>query len=155
MVAEAANAVRTRYAGYVVCHRIAVVRNCLIPLLHSVCAAIAQPVALGSSITHSQVICGSLSLQNYSCDTYFPPLQGRMDAARALFHDASKTQFVIVTIPTLMAAAESARLAASLRAEGIPLDTLIVNQVGGQRANGQQDISMYVCTLCSLQVCFC
>jgi anion-transporting ArsA/GET3 family ATPase len=53
-----------------------------------------------------------------------------MDAARALFHDADKTQFVIVTIPTLMAAAESARLASSLRQEGIPLETLIVNQVG-------------------------
>jgi anion-transporting ArsA/GET3 family ATPase len=57
-------------------------------------------------------------------------LQGRMDAARALFHDAEKTQFVIVTIPTLMAAAESARLARSLRQEGIPIETLIVNQVG-------------------------
>lgn len=57
------------------------------------------------------------------------PLQTRMDAARNLFHDASKTQFIIVTIPTLMAAAESARLAGSLRSEGIPLETLIVNQV--------------------------
>eukprot|EP00775_Hariotina_reticulata_P006182 gene6182-6420_t len=56
-------------------------------------------------------------------------LRGRMDAARALFHDADKTQFIIVTIPTLMAAAESARLAASLRSEGIPLDTIVINQV--------------------------
>lgn len=56
-------------------------------------------------------------------------LRTRMDAARALFHDASKTQFIIVTIPTSMAAAESARLAASLRTEGIPLETLVVNQV--------------------------
>lgn len=54
-----------------------------------------------------------------------------MDAARALFHDKDRSQFVIVTIPTLMAAAESARLAASLRQEGIPLETLVVNQVGG------------------------
>jgi anion-transporting ArsA/GET3 family ATPase len=61
------------------------------------------------------------------CDAHL--LQGRMDAARALFHDAEKTQFVIVTIPTLMAAAESARLARSLRQEGIPIETLIVNQV--------------------------
>ncbi|WIA41439.1 hypothetical protein OEZ86_005019 [Tetradesmus obliquus] len=61
-------------------------------------------------------------------------LRGRMDAARALFHDAEKTQFVIVTIPTLMAAAESARLARSLRQEGIPLETLIVNQVVREEA---------------------
>jgi anion-transporting ArsA/GET3 family ATPase len=65
-------------------------------------------------------------------------LQGRMDAARALFHDAEKTQFVIVTIPTLMAAAESARLAKSLRQEGIPIETLIVNQV----CKGLQDTQM-------------
>lgn len=52
-----------------------------------------------------------------------------MDAARVLFHDPSRSQFVIVTIPTLMAAAESARLAASLRSEGIPLATLVINQV--------------------------
>ena len=45
-------------------------------------------------------------------------LRARMDAARALFHDADSTQFVIVTVPTVMAAAESARLAGSLRAEG-------------------------------------
>ncbi|WIA21141.1 hypothetical protein OEZ85_005452 [Tetradesmus obliquus] len=61
-------------------------------------------------------------------------LRGRMDAARALFHDAEQTQFVIVTIPTLMAAAESARLARSLRQEGIPLETLIVNQVVREEA---------------------
>jgi anion-transporting ArsA/GET3 family ATPase len=53
-----------------------------------------------------------------------------MDAARDLFHDKDRSQFIIVTIPTLMAAAESARLAASLRQEGIPLETLVVNQVG-------------------------
>jgi arsenite-transporting ATPase len=53
-----------------------------------------------------------------------------MDAARDLFHDKERSQFIIVTIPTLMAAAESARLAASLRQEGIPLETLVVNQVG-------------------------
>lgn len=56
-------------------------------------------------------------------------MQKRMDAARDLFHDKDRSQFIIVTIPTLMAAAESARLAASLRQEGIPLETLVVNQV--------------------------
>ena len=58
-------------------------------------------------------------------------LRGRMEEARALFRDSSRNRFVIVTIPTVMAAAESARLAASLRQEGIPINTLVVNQVGG------------------------
>ncbi|KAF8054880.1 ARSA1 [Scenedesmus sp. PABB004] len=61
-------------------------------------------------------------------------LRSRMDAARALFHDPGRSQFVVVTIPTVMAAAESARLAGSLRAEGIPLHTLIVNQVVSEEA---------------------
>jgi arsenite-transporting ATPase len=52
-----------------------------------------------------------------------------MEAARALFHDASCMRFAVVNIPTAMAAAESARLAASLRAEGIPVTTMVVNQV--------------------------
>ena len=40
--------------------------------------------------------------------------QARMEETRALFRDAEATQFVIVTIPTAMAAAESARLAKAL-----------------------------------------
>jgi arsenite-transporting ATPase len=55
--------------------------------------------------------------------------QGSMAAARDLFRDAATTQFVIVTIPTAMAAAESARLAAALAAEHVPVRTLVVNQV--------------------------
>lgn len=54
-----------------------------------------------------------------------------MEEARALFHDASCMRFCVVTIPTVMAAAESARLAGSLREEGIPLNTIVINQVGG------------------------
>ena len=37
-----------------------------------------------------------------------------MEETRALFRDPEATQFVIVTIPTAMAAAESARLAKAL-----------------------------------------
>ncbi|KAI8464936.1 MAG: ArsAB family transporter: arsenite [Monoraphidium minutum] len=55
-------------------------------------------------------------------------LRDRMEEARALFHDASCMRFVVVTIPTVMAAAESARLAGSLVEEGIPLNTVVVNQ---------------------------
>ena len=40
-----------------------------------------------------------------------------MEEARALFRNADATQFVIVTIPTAMAAAESVRLAKALLQE--------------------------------------
>lgn len=54
-----------------------------------------------------------------------------MEEAKALFRNQQSTEFVIVTIPTVMATAESCRLAAALRQENIPLRTIIVNQVGG------------------------
>lgn len=38
-------------------------------------------------------------------------MQERMEEARALFRNKETTEFVIVTIPTAMAAAESGRLA--------------------------------------------
>ena len=52
-----------------------------------------------------------------------------MEEARALFRDPDTTEFVIVTIPTVMAAAESARLAKALRAESVPVHTILINQV--------------------------
>lgn len=55
-------------------------------------------------------------------------LKSRMEEARALFRNKQTTQFIIVTIPTVMAVAESCRLAGSLKAEGVPVNTLVVNQ---------------------------
>ena len=54
-----------------------------------------------------------------------------MEEARALFRDPNTTEFIIVTIPTVMAAAESARLAKALRAESVPVNTILINQVKG------------------------
>ena len=56
-------------------------------------------------------------------------LRASMDGARALFRCADTTSFVIVSIPTVMAAAESGRLARALAAEAVPVGGLIVNQV--------------------------
>lgn len=53
----------------------------------------------------------------------------RLALAKALFHDSERMQFIIVTIPTEMAAAESERLAGSLQKQGVPLTTMVVNQV--------------------------
>ena len=54
--------------------------------------------------------------------------QARMEQARAVFRDADATEFVVVTIPTVMAAAESVRLVAALRKEQVPVHALLVNQ---------------------------
>ena len=56
-------------------------------------------------------------------------MQGAMEEARQLFRDESKTEFIIVTIPTVMAMAESDRLAASLKLEQVPVKRIVVNQM--------------------------
>jgi arsenite/tail-anchored protein-transporting ATPase len=55
-----------------------------------------------------------------------------MAEAKSLFRDEENTQFVIVTIPTMMAAAESVRLAKALQKEHVPVKTMIINQVIGE-----------------------
>ncbi|CAN1339346.1 ATPase GET3B [Linum perenne] len=56
-------------------------------------------------------------------------LRGRMIKVRELFRDEDSTEFVIVTIPTVMAVSESSRLRASLEKENVPVKRLIVNQI--------------------------
>uniref|UniRef100_A0A2P2KMS3 ATPase ASNA1 homolog 2 n=1 Tax=Rhizophora mucronata TaxID=61149 RepID=A0A2P2KMS3_RHIMU len=56
-------------------------------------------------------------------------LRDRMLKVRELFRDTESTEFVIVTIPTVMAVSESSRLCASLRKENVPVKRLIVNQI--------------------------
>lgn len=56
-------------------------------------------------------------------------LRERMIKVRELFRDTESTEFVIVTIPTVMAISESSRLCASLKKEHVPVKRLIVNQV--------------------------
>lgn len=56
-------------------------------------------------------------------------LRERMVQVRELFRDTEATEFVIVTIPTVMAISESTRLCASLKKESVPVKRLIVNQL--------------------------
>lgn len=56
-------------------------------------------------------------------------LRSRMLMVRDIFRDKKSTEFVIVTIPTVMAISESSRLCTSLEKEDVPVKRLIVNQV--------------------------
>ncbi|GAA0151604.1 transporter [Lithospermum erythrorhizon] len=56
-------------------------------------------------------------------------LRERMAKVRDLFHDSEVMEFVIVTIPTVMAINESSRLCASLKKGSVPVRRLIVNQI--------------------------
>ncbi|XP_015581020.1 ATPase GET3B [Ricinus communis] len=63
-------------------------------------------------------------------------LRERMARIRDLFRNANTTEFVIVTIPTVMAVNESSRLHASLRKETVPVRRLVINQVLPPSASG-------------------
>jgi arsenite-transporting ATPase len=63
--------------------------------------------------------------------TKLEKLQVQVRAARDLFRDAKQTEFVIATVPTVLGVSESARLAATLREEGVPCKRIVVNQVCG------------------------
>ncbi|KAL3354628.1 hypothetical protein AABB24_019002 [Solanum stoloniferum] len=56
-------------------------------------------------------------------------LRERMAKVRDLFRDSETTEFIIVTIPTVMAINESSRLCASLKKETVSVRKLIVNQI--------------------------
>ncbi|XP_077221723.1 ATPase GET3B-like isoform X1 [Tasmannia lanceolata] len=56
-------------------------------------------------------------------------LRERMAKVRDLFRDTDSTEFVIVTIPTVMAVSESSRLRAALKKENVPVERLIINQI--------------------------
>ena len=56
-------------------------------------------------------------------------LQTNVARVKATLTDPSKTQFVVVTIPTSLAVAESKRLVTSLRGEGIRVSTILCNQI--------------------------
>lgn len=56
-------------------------------------------------------------------------LRERMVKVRELFRDTESTEFIIVTIPTVMAISESSRLHSSLQKESVPVRRLVVNQV--------------------------
>lgn len=50
-----------------------------------------------------------------------------MEQARDLFRNKDTTEFVIVSIPTVMAMAESERLAAALQKEHVPVKVCAYN----------------------------
>ncbi|KAK8552782.1 hypothetical protein V6N13_121164 [Hibiscus sabdariffa] len=85
-----------------------------------------QKIASATSAIKS--VFGQEETQQNSADK-LEKLRERMLKVRDLFRDADSTEFVIVTIPTVMAVSESSRLSASLKKENVPVKRLIVNQI--------------------------
>lgn len=56
-------------------------------------------------------------------------LQKNIQRVQTVLKDPKRTEFVVVTIPTSLAVAESKRLVSSLQSEGIKISTILCNQV--------------------------
>ncbi|GAY59754.1 hypothetical protein CUMW_196920 [Citrus unshiu] len=84
---------------------------------------------LASTTSAFKYVFGKEEKQQDVASDKLEQLRERMAKVRDLFRDPDSTEFVIVTIPTVMAISESSRLHASLRKECIPVQRLIVNQV--------------------------
>lgn len=69
-------------------------------------------------------------------------LKRTMAKVRDLFTDERRTEFIVTTIPNMMAIAESKRLVEELRGEQIPVRHLFVNQVQPENDD---------CTFCSVR----
>lgn len=69
-------------------------------------------------------------------------LKRTMAKVRDLFTDERRTEFIVTTIPNMMAIAESKRLVEELRSERIPVRHLFVNQVQPENDG---------CTFCSVR----
>uniref|UniRef100_A0A7N0RH93 ArsA/GET3 Anion-transporting ATPase-like domain-containing protein n=1 Tax=Kalanchoe fedtschenkoi TaxID=63787 RepID=A0A7N0RH93_KALFE len=83
---------------------------------------------LASATSAIKSVFGQESNQQDSADK-LEKLRERMVKVRELFRDTETTEFVIVTIPTVMAVSESSRLHSSLRKENVPVKRLVVNQI--------------------------
>ena len=64
-------------------------------------------------------------------------LKLRLQSVQKLFRDTERTEFVIATIPTVLAVSESGRLLKSLQDEGVPCRRVVVNQVIGDLGFGR------------------
>ena len=56
-------------------------------------------------------------------------LADRVELVKMLFQNQKTTEFIIATIPTVLAINESRRLLQSLRQQQIPCNKMILNQV--------------------------
>ncbi|KAK1357426.1 ATPase ARSA1 [Heracleum sosnowskyi] len=83
---------------------------------------------INSATSAIQSVLGKSEPQQDASDK-LEQLRERMVKVRELFRDRKTTEFVIVTIPTVMAISESSRLHSSLKKEKVPVQRLIVNQI--------------------------
>lgn len=84
---------------------------------------------IASATSALQSVFGKGNSQQEESDNKLEELRKRMGQVRDLFHDTDAMEFIIVTIPTVMAASESSRLLSALRKEKVPVQRLVVNQV--------------------------
>ncbi|KAJ8441482.1 hypothetical protein Cgig2_011159 [Carnegiea gigantea] len=96
-------------------------------VIHCACVQLREKIASATSAIKS--VFGQEQAPQQDASSKLERLRERMVKVRELFRDTDSTEFVIVTIPTVMAISESTRLCASLKKEAVPVKRLIVNQI--------------------------
>ncbi|CAM8975680.1 unnamed protein product [Rhodiola kirilowii] len=90
---------------------------------------IKQKIAMATSAFKNMLGQGKQQPQEQETSDKLEQLRERMTKVKDLFRNADTTEFIIVTIPTVMAVSESSRLHASLKKEHVPVRRLVVNQL--------------------------
>lgn len=96
---------------------------------------------LSSAATAVKSIFGQQDADQDEAVNKLEALKRRLQEVKDLFRNQKTTEFVIVTIPTVLAISESGRLLQSLRAESVPVSRLVVNQLLRRPAAGSADVA--------------
>ena len=65
------------------------------------------------------------------------PIRGQAERVERLLHDPARTRVLVVTLPEELPATETVEARSALRAAGLPLGPVVVNQVAGDRLGGR------------------
>lgn len=99
-------------------------------------ASLTKIIALRKSLsTASNAIKALFNSSGEAKTDRLEELQTRIREVKQLFRDKKSTEFVIATIPTVLAVKESSRLIKALRKEDIPCRRIVVNQIIGEHTS--------------------
>lgn len=96
---------------------------------------------LSSAATAVKSLFGAQDVDQDEAVNKLEALKRRLQEVKDLFRNDKTTEFVIVTIPTVLSITESGRLLESLRHENVPVSRLVVNQLLRRPAAGSGDVA--------------
>lgn len=96
---------------------------------------------LSSAATAVKSLFGQAEADQDEAIVKLEALKSRLQEVKDLFRNQKTTEFVIVTIPTVLAISESGRLLQSLRDENVPVTRMVVNQLLRKPGASVEDVA--------------